>query len=64
MTKIELKKIARSALILENGYAPSYSEITLLEACGDGQYIRFSVGAYEYSWDSYTMDKRRLKVSE
>lgn len=36
MTKIELKKIARSALILENGYAPSYTEITLLETSGDG----------------------------
>ena len=35
MTKIELKKIARSALILENGYAPSYTEITLLETSGD-----------------------------
>ena len=64
MTKRELKKIARQALIKENGYAPAYNEITLLEASGDGQYILFSVGGYEYSWDSFTMDKRPRKVSE
>jgi hypothetical protein len=58
MTKRELKAIAREALIRENGYAPTYKEITLLEASGNGQYILFSVGGCEYSWDSITMEKR------
>jgi hypothetical protein len=64
MTKRELKQIVKKALIRENGYAPSCREITLLEANGDGQYILFSIGSFEYSWDGITMDKRPAKVSE
>ena len=64
MTKRELKAVARQALIGFNGYAPAYREITLLEASGNGQYILFQVGAYEYSWDSITMEKRPAKVSK
>ena len=63
MTKRELKSIARQALVKANGYAPTYKEITLLEASGDGQYVLFKVGSFEYSWDSYTLDKRGPEVS-
>ena len=64
MTKIELKRIARKVLIKENGYAPSYREITLLEASGEGQYMLFQVGNFEYSWDSFTLEKRPGEVSK
>lgn len=42
-TNNELKRIAAAALENEFGYAPKVSSISLLEACEDGTYIRFTV---------------------
>ena len=60
MTKRELKQEMKEALRKVYGFAPSLSEITLLEAAGDGQYILARIGKYEYSWDSHTMEKREI----
>lgn len=47
-TNQELKKIARRALERRYGFAPTLNKITLLEAHGDGTYIRFKVSEIEY----------------
>lgn len=51
-TKTELKRIAQGALKSEYGFGPKLGEITLLEASGDGTYIRFTVHEVEYLFDS------------
>ena len=53
MTKANLKKIAQAALNSEYGFAPAISNITLLEASGDGTYILFSVKEKEYRFNSH-----------
>lgn len=58
MTKRELKRIVKDALVRENGYAPAFKDITLLESNESGQYILFSVNGHVYSWDSVTMERR------
>ena len=54
-TKTELKKIARTALKNEYGFQPPLTNITLIEANGNGTYILFRVNSIEYRFDSYTM---------
>lgn len=51
-TKVELKKIAHEALVSEYGFAPAMNNIILLEANGEGTYIRFMVKNHEYRFES------------
>lgn len=51
-TKAELKQIAHEALVSEYGFAPAMNNIILLEANGEGTYIRFMVKGHEYRFDS------------
>lgn len=52
-TNAELKRIAQTALKSEYGFAPALNQIRLLEASGDGTYIRFGIGTETYSFDSH-----------
>lgn len=51
-TKAELKRIAHKALLLGYGFAPAMTNIILLEANGEGTYIRFMVKGHEYRFDA------------
>lgn len=53
MNKQITKKTAQYALKAEYGFAPSMSEIQVLEASGDRTYILFRVGQWEYEFKSY-----------
>lgn len=55
MNKQTIKKTAQSALKLNYGFAPALADITLLEASGDRTYILFTVGQYEYEFNSFTL---------
>lgn len=51
----ELKQIARRALELRYGFAPTLNKINLRESCNDGTYIRFNVNNVPYRFDSHLM---------
>lgn len=51
----ELKQIARRALELRYGFAPTLNKINLLESCSDGTYILFNVNSVPYRFDSHLM---------
>lgn len=51
-TKQELRKIAKTALENEYGFAPAIKDIVLLEAYGDGTYILFEVKGNTYRFES------------
>ena len=55
-SKAELKRIAHEALKAEYGFAPAMNSIILLEASGDGTYIRFMINNHEYRFDSAIYD--------
>ena len=64
-TNTELKNIAKMALKSEYGFTVSkLSDITLLEADGDGLYILFEVNGNEYKFNSYTMGIHGLWVGK
>lgn len=48
-----LQLLAQMALMGEYGFVPALSEITLLEASGDGTYILFRVKSHEYRFSSH-----------
>lgn len=52
-TDEDFKLIAQMALQSEYGFAPALSDITLLEASGDGTYILFRVKDHEYRFNSH-----------
>lgn len=61
MTDRELKLYAQAAVAVEYGFRVPLCRITLLEGgfCDDNpQYVRFTIGGHEYSYDGITMDKR------
>ena len=60
----ELKQIARRALELRYGFAPTLNKINLLETYSDGTYILFSVNNVEYRFDSHMMDNGSVWVDE
>ena len=58
MTKVELRQIAKTALMYEYGFAPALDKITLLECNWDGTYILFEIGnglKHEYRFTSYKL---------
>lgn len=48
LSKAALRIRARGIFQLEYCFAPPLKDIILLESSGDGEYIRCSVGYYEY----------------
>lgn len=48
MSKNELKKLVQRVCVSEYGFAPSKSQIVLLESDGIGHYIMFSVCDVSY----------------
>ena len=55
------RRYAEQGLLKEYGFVPDYRQIQILEAHDEGndcQYVRFSVGGHEYSYDGITMEKR------
>lgn len=55
----ELKYKAQESLLRFNGYAPIIKNIRLLEASGDGVYIRFMVGSVQYVLEGGSLERRR-----
>lgn len=64
MTKTTLKKIAQTALESEFGFAPAISNITLLEANGEGTYILFSVKGKDYRFESRLLLDKTIWVGK
>lgn len=60
-TNTELKKIIRTALESEYGFAPAISKIILLEADRGGTYIRASINGKEYQFHSHVCTQRGLE---
>ena len=63
-TKAELKRIAHAALLLEYGFAPAMTNIILLEANGEGTYIRFMVKGHEYRFESTSFNGNNTITKE
>ena len=65
LTKTQLKAVAKMALKAEFGFTVSkLSDIVLLEADGDGQYILFEVNCNVYRFSSYKVPTGELWVGK
>jgi len=54
LTRKELKQLVATQFDAQTGCRPRMNDITLLEASGDGEYIRFMISVHEYVYrDSY-----------
>ena len=61
MSKMDLKRIAKRELKKAYGFAPTLSEIVLLEASGDGEYVLFEVGGHEYDYSNGKLVKKEVE---
>ena len=58
VTKVELKRIVKRELKKAYCFAPTFKEIILLEATGDGEYILFEIGDHEYDYSKGKLVKK------
>lgn len=53
LTNKELKKIVQETFDMQMGFMPALKDIILLEASGDGTYIRFKISVHEYVFRAF-----------